>query len=252
MIKRVVVPITALMIVGACSRGANEAPGAAEEAVRAQAALERIMAMEICGDVPSDEAPFDCRLEAEGEGKPGRQLIVSFPPREGDASSRVVRIEIADLSGESLQVIEEEDVSGFGYPNLQDIDGDAALDLFVPLYTGNVNTTYAVYLQRGSGNYVRAGELSGLDFSYRGDGIVTASGRSSAASWGVEYFRVASDAFVPAAAVYVEATGVDENNTVTGSKCTIESVTDPALATADLCKDEAVSSIYALPEPTIE
>ena len=59
----------------------------------------------------------------------------------------------------------------------------------VPLMTGNVNTAYAVW-QAADGDtpYIEAGELSGVEIGYAGDGLISATGRSSANSWETGYY----------------------------------------------------------------
>jgi hypothetical protein len=193
----------ALLLAAGCTPEAPQGP--APEEVAAQAALERLMGMETCtqasagyGGMLPELTP--CRMSL-GEGKPS--LVVTSTPmiESGEGASGQVRIETWGGGGLSLQVIEETALYAFNYPYVEDLTADGLPDLMVPLMTGNVNTSYALWLQGADGRFVRAGELGGVSIGRTPEGLIAASGRSSAAEWETGYFRVTNGALEEVAAV---------------------------------------------------
>jgi hypothetical protein len=193
----------ALLLAVGCT---PEAPGGpAPEEVAAQAALERLMGMETCTQASAGYGGMQpeltaCRLSL-GEGKPSL-VVTSTPMIESDEGpSGQIRIETWGDGGLSLQVIEETALYAFNYPYVEDLTGDGLPDLMVPLMTGNVNTSYALWVQGADGQFVRAGELGGVSIGQTPEGLIAASGRSSAAEWETGYFRVTNGALEELAAV---------------------------------------------------
>ncbi|MFN7164549.1 MAG: hypothetical protein ACK4P2_06985 [Hyphomonas sp.] len=137
-----------------------------------------------------------CQIEL-GAGEP-RVFVSSDPMVDGEGT---LRLEVADAEGNSLQLIDETASGSYSYPYAEDIDGDGTLDLMVPLLTGNVNTNYAVWLKGADGMFVRAGELGGLSIGQTPEGLIAASGRSSASAWETQYYRVTGGALEEVAAV---------------------------------------------------
>jgi hypothetical protein len=193
----------ALLLAAGCTPGAPQGP--APEGVAAQAALERLMGMETCtqasagyGGMQPELAP--CRISL-GEGKPS--LVVTSTPmiESGEGPAGQIRVETRGAGGLSLQVIEETALYAFNYPYVEDLTADGLPDLMVPLMTGNVNTSYALWLQGADGRFVRAGELGGVSIGRTPEGFIAASGRSSAAEWETGYFRVTNGALEEVAGV---------------------------------------------------
>ncbi|MFN3608300.1 MAG: hypothetical protein ACK4Y9_04470 [Hyphomonas sp.] len=137
-----------------------------------------------------------CRLEGLAGG---HSLLISTSEMvEGDG---MLRAELTAPDGASLQVIEEPATGFYSYPYLEDLSGDGALDLMLPQLSGMVNTSYALWLQGADGRFSRAGELSGFTIDLGEDGLIAASGRSSASEWETSYYALENGALKEVAAV---------------------------------------------------
>lgn len=193
----------AVVLAAGCMPKAPEGPP--PEEVAAQATLERLMGMETCADAAADSGGMQpelapCRI-ALGEGKPSL-VVTSTPMTEGpEGPSGQIRVETWGDGGLSLQVIEETAFFSFNYPYTEDLSGDGLPDLMVPLLTGNVNTAYALWVQGADAQFVRAGELGGVSIVQSPEGMIAASGRSSASEWETGYFRVSNGVLEEIAAV---------------------------------------------------
>ncbi len=192
-----------LMLAVGCTPKAPEGP--TPEELAAQAALERLMGTETCTDASASSGGMQpelmpCRISL-GEGKPS--LVVTATPMTDGAEglSGQIRIETWGDGGLSLQVIEETALYAYNYPYTEDLTADGLPDLMVPLMTGNVNTSYALWVQGADGQFARAGELGGVSIGQTPQGLIAASGRSSAAEWETGYFRVTNGALEEVAAV---------------------------------------------------
>ncbi len=137
-----------------------------------------------------------CRLDV---GSGGRSFLVSSSAQvEGEGT---LRAELIAADGASLQVIEEPVTGFYSYPYLEDLSGDGAADLMVPQIAAMVNTGYALWLQGSDGTFSRAGELSGFTIALGEDGLISASGRSSASEWETSYFSLDNGTLTEVAAV---------------------------------------------------
>jgi len=180
-----------LVLAGACAPQTGEAPPAD---AGARAAIERLMGLEACEDAAVHYGSLlpkltTCRLEL-GEGL-ASFVVSSDQMIESDTESLgILRAELFGERGLSLQVIEETVSGAFSYPYTEDLNGDGAADLMAALMTGNVNTRYALWLHGEDGLFRRAGELSGVSIGLAPNGLISASGPSSAAEWQTQYFRV--------------------------------------------------------------
>jgi hypothetical protein len=103
---------------------------------------------------------------------------------EGKVSVQVV------ADGEGGQLIQEEAQGPSFIPTLADLNGDGHPDLLIPLGTGNVNTTWAVYAANQDASYTRLGEFSGIGWGPSATGLIAVPARSSAASWEVSFYDV--------------------------------------------------------------
>lgn len=187
-------PLAALI---ACTPKADtppEVPPAAEETAAAPAGLPTCAEAEAASGSQLPELTH-CRLEV-GEGR--SVLVSSTGMTDGEG---VLRAEITGADGASLQVIEEAATGFYNYPYLEDLTGDGALDLMVPQFSGMVNTSYAFWVQGPDGNFSRAGELSGFEITLSSDGLIAASGRSSAVEWETGYFSVENGTLAEVAVV---------------------------------------------------
>lgn len=140
-----------------------------------------------------------CRLDL---GEDRSAVISSADMTEGDG---LLRAEITGADGVSLQVIEEDATGVYNYPHLEDLTGDGLADLMLPQFTGMVNTSYALWVQGEDGLFSRAGELGGFDITLGSDGLIAASGRSSAAEWETGYYSFQNGALKEIAVVVTRA-----------------------------------------------
>jgi hypothetical protein len=186
----------ALLMAAACTPAPEVAPAADETAGAANET-----ATPTCKDAEAATGTMIpkidlCKIEL-GDGQPA-VFVSSDPMVDGEGT---LRVEIAEADGTSLQLIDETATGAYTYPYVEDIDGDGAVDIMVPLLTGNVNTSYAVWLKGADGMFFRAGELGGVSIGHTPEGLIAASGRSSASEWETGYFRVSNGAFEEIAAV---------------------------------------------------
>jgi hypothetical protein len=121
----------------------------------------------------------------------------------------------------TVQTITEQVAAGAGAPHTDDIDGDGYAELLVPLETGNVNTTYAIWLMpAGARQFMRVGEVSAVEFRKTDSGYIAASARSSANGWAVQFFKLTNDPkLVPVLTADVTAKGTPDK--ITGVECRI-------------------------------
>lgn len=191
-------PLAALIACTPKTEAPAEAPAASEEVAAAPASLPTCAEAETAsgGQLPMLTT---CRLDL-GEGRSA--VISSTDMAEGDG---ILRAEITGADGASLQVIEEEAIGVYNYPYLEDLTGDGLADLMLPQLTGMVNTSYALWVQGADGLFSRAGELSGFDITLGSDGLIAASGRSSAAEWETGYYSFENGALKEIAVVVTRA-----------------------------------------------
>jgi len=223
-----VAAVMPLAVLAACTPEVAEAPPAEDSA--AQAAVERLMGLETCEDAALHYGSMlpqltACRLEL-GEGKPSFVISSDQMIESETESMGILRAELTGEGGVSLQVIEETASGAFNYPYVEDLTGDGAADLMVPLMTGNVNTAYALWVQGADGLFTRAGELSGVGISLAPNGFISAAGRSSAVEWETQYFRVTDGALEEVAAVVNRADPQPGETPPEGPACEVIRVVD--------------------------
>ena len=185
----------ALVMAAACTPAAELAPAADTVVETAEAQTPSCKDAEAATGTMIEQIAL-CSISL-GDGKP-TVFVSSDPMTDGEGK---LRVEVAEADGTSLQLIDETATGAYSYPYVEDIDGDGALDIMVPLLTGNVNTSYAVWLKGADGMFYRAGELGGVSIGHTPEGLIAASGRSNAAEWETGYFRVTNGALEEIAAV---------------------------------------------------
>lgn len=187
-------PLAALVACTPKAEAPPEGPPTAEEMAAAPAALPSCAEAETASGIQMPELT-PCRLEL-GEGR--SVLVSSTGMTDGEGT---LRAEITGADGAPVQVVEETATGFYSYPYLEDLTGDGALDLMVPQFSGMVNTSYAFWVQGPDGKFSRAGELSGFEITLGNDGLIAASGRSSAAEWETGYYSVDNGTLTEVAAV---------------------------------------------------
>lgn len=188
----------------------------------------------MCEDVEDiTTAPDGCVLTQEPML---HALVVAYS--EGNIGVQVV------AGGEGGQLIQEAAQGPFFIPTLADLNGDSQPDLLIPLMTGNVNTTWAVYASSQDATYTRLGEIHGVGWGPSATGLLAVPARSSAASWAVEFYDVEPGGLTPIATVEttMEAAGAAPACRLLGTPVlggqTLEA------AQAQYCGDPAVAGIW--------
>ncbi len=185
-------------------------------------------------DALNDRGQADCALDSDD----GSGLILNVKygaPKDGDEYGEAqIEIKTAAADGTAQQTITETSEFVYGFPTLQDLDGDGRNELLVPLMTGNVNTVYAVW--RGTPEtheYTRAGEISGVSFEAKNNGMFSASSRGSAASWATSYYKFIDGNITNIATAMIELPDSEDGV----EKCTVRD--DGGLALIDLTLAQA-------------
>lgn len=169
---------------------------------------------------------------------------VRYPkPEPGQPNG--VQVRVIGPEQEALQTIEEGMDSTPSAPKLEDIDGDGRDELMIPLSTGNVNTTWAIWRATGSSRHMtRAGQLSAVEIARTESGYVTASARSSAAAWNVDFYRFDGAALRPIVSTQVEAVP-DDTGGIGSVNCSVMDA--GGLASVNLTPEAAQQQFCAEP-----
>jgi hypothetical protein len=222
-----------------------EAPGEEAPAPAAGAAVEKRMPLPDCEAVETQDQGADgwihpdCRLmltDASG-------LAIEARYTRAEDESTNVAVQVVAPGDATLQTIDETMGNTFNRISLQDIDGDGKTDLLVPLETGNVNTTWAVWRQLDN-SFQRAGELSGVGISRTEDGHLAVPARSSASEWNVEFWRLEGGELLPVATAEVSAS-LSDTGEASDIKCDV--VLDGRSGGVGLSAEEARTKFCAEP-----
>src|SRR5690606_25893149 len=109
----------------------------------------------------------------------------------------------------------------FNGPAVKDFDQDGKADILLPLETGNVNTTWAVWRQVADGQFVRVGEPSGVSILKTDSGFIAVQGRSSASEYYVDFYKLEGDVLKRMLTARVAARMDDQGAAVVGADCSI-------------------------------
>lgn len=234
---------TAIALV-ACSPAPSDEAGDAAAGAGAGANAKR-MPLPECTNVEAEDAGADgwkhpdCRLMMPDQS--GMAIEARYSPAEDDSTK--VAIQVVAPGDATLQTIEERMGNTFNGPSLQDVDKDGLTDILVPLETGNVNTTWALWRQKAKGQFVRAGEPSGVEIEKTDSGYLAVQGRSSASEYYVTFYKLVGDQFEQGVTARVAAQG--EPDKITGVECTIEQ--DDKLLASGLSAEAAKTQFCAEP-----
>jgi hypothetical protein len=189
----------AALALAACSPGTEPAT--------VGGAAEKRMPLPDCSEVQTQDQGADgwkhpdCRMMlADNSG-----LAIEARYTKAEDESTKVAVQIVAPGDATLQTIDETMGNTFNGLTQQDIDEDGKSDLLLPLETGNVNTTWAVWRQEDGPSFRRAGELSGISIERTADGFIATPARSSANAWGVEFWRLDGGILFPVATAEVTA-----------------------------------------------
>jgi hypothetical protein len=199
-------------------------PAASKDEPLAGAPAAKRMPLPDCADVETKDAGAaglehpDCRLMSSDKAGLAFEARYSKPVEN---QQMVVTIQVVAPGDATLQTISEKMDTTPGAPELQDIDGDGRDELLVPLNTGNVNTTWAVWRATGDKTqYTRLEELSGIGISKTESGYISVSARGSANSWDIGFWKFDGDDLEPIASAEMTAE-MDDKGAVTKEKCVV-------------------------------
>lgn len=214
----------ALAACGPQTQAASDA-NAPVEADAGGAAAQKRLPLPDCATVEPTDAGnagwkmVDCRVQSSD--RVGLAFEARYTQPDGGGPGKV-SVQVVAPGDATLQTIEEEILNTFNHPFLQDIDGDGRDELLIPLVTGNVNTSWAIWRAKGEETqFVRLEELSGIDVDRTDDGFITTSARSSASSWEIGYWQMDGDDLEPVVTVSVSAEGVDADGNAINETCTV-------------------------------
>ena len=225
----------------------SPAPEGEGEVDAGTAPAAKRMPLPDCGAVEAQDAGADgwkhpdCRLMFPDQS--GMAIEARYVPAEDDSTK--VTVQVVATGDATLQTIEERMGNTFNGPLLEDFDKDGKTDIQVPLETGNVNTTWAVWRQVADGKFVRAGEPSGVSLVKTDSGYIAAQARSSANAWGISFYKLEGDVLTPVLTADVTAEG--EPDKITGITCEITD--DGGLVATGLTEEAAKAQFCA--EPTV-
>lgn len=144
----------------------------------------------------NEKGQADCSLETSDGSNFFLEIRYRAPANGDEFAPAPTHITVTTADGGTDQEIEEMAEFVYGLPKLQDLDADGRDDLLVPLMTGNVNTTYAVWHGTSEAGvpaskpYHRVGEIGGLDVQARADGMFSTTSRGSAMSFFTSYYKI--------------------------------------------------------------
>lgn len=236
----------AAIALAACSPAPTEE--AADGAAGAAGANAKRMPLPECASVEAEDAGADgwkhpdCRMMMPDQS--GMAIEARYSPAEDDSTK--VTVQVVAPGDATLQTIEERMGNTFNGPALQDVDKDGLTDVLIPLETGNVNTTWALWRQKAKGQFARAGEPSGVEIMKTDSGYLAVQGRSSAAEYYVTFYRLVGDELQQGVTARVTAQG--EPETITGVDCSVEE--DDKLLASGLSLESAKTQFCA--EPAVQ
>lgn len=233
----------AALALAACS----PAPASDEPAAPAGGASAKRVALPDCETVEAQDQGADgwkhpdCRvLLPDGSGL---AIEARYAPAEDESIE--VTVQVVQTGDKTIQEFKERMGNTFNGANVKDFDGDGKADVLLPLETGNVNTSWAVYRQMEGPTFVRVGEPSGVSVVKTETGYIAVQGRSSAADYYVSFYSLTPTELKPV--LTVEVSGKGEPGKVTGVDCTL---TDDG-GMAELGLTDAAAKEKFCAEPTV-
>ena len=246
----------AALAFAACS----PAPDTTAEAPAGGVASAKRVALPDCATVEAkDEGDLgwkhpDCRLMFPDQS--GLAIEARYAPAEDESTE--VTVQVVQTGDKTIQEFKERMGNTFNGPELVDFDKDGKVDIKLPLETGNVNTSWALWRQDTDGKFVRidADDLSGVELTKTDSGYIATQGRSSANEYYVSFYTLAANKLTPVATVSVVAQG--EPDKVTRVDCVVETDDTSPLgegltaktAEAKFCSEPSVQSLITDMMPT--
>ena len=218
----------------------------AEKPAPAEAAAKRIPLPDCATVEAKDEGADgwkhpDCRAMLPDNS--GLAIEARYAPAEDESVE--VTVQVVQPGDATLQEFKERMGNTFNGPTVKDFDGDGKADVLLPLETGNVNTSWAVWRQVDGPKFVRVGEPNGVSIVKTESGYIAVQGRSSAADYYVSFFKLAPEELMPV--LTIEVSGEGEPGKVTKVECNLTD--DGGMAETGLTKAAAIEKFCA--EPTV-
>ncbi len=243
----------AAILLAACSPSTEPADDAAAnpEANADAGAAHKRLPLPDCSEVQTQDAGADgwlhpdCRLMLSD----GSNLAIEARYTPSADNSTIAAIQIVAPGDATLQTLEETMGNTIATVKLEDVDRDGRQDIWVPLETGNVNTSWAIWRQTAGQEFVRVGEISGVETRYTGDGLLAVPARSGAASWSVTFYEAGGTTLIEKATVDVTAEG-GPDGVITSKTCMLApgapllSEKEPAAAEAAFCAEPVVTGVF--------
>lgn len=232
------------LVVAACS----PAPETDATATPGETPAAKRMPLPDCAGIEAEDAGADgwkhpdCRLMLPDQS--GLAIEARYAPAEDDSTE--VQVQVVQPGDATIQEIVERMGNTFNGPNLEDFDKDGRTDILLPLETGNVNTTWAVWRQAEPGKFVRVGEPSGVSILKTDSGFISVQGRSSAAEYYVDFYKLEADSLKLVTTARVTARLDDKGEKVVGSECVLEGVDGvavPDAAKQQFCAEPVVDGL---------
>ena len=235
----------------ACSKS-PATDGATASSSGGTASTEKRMPLPDCSKVETTDQGADgwkhpdCRLNFAD--KSGFAIEARYAPAEDDSTK--ITVQVVGPGDATLQTITETMGNTAGAPALIDIDCDGKQDIQLPLETGDVNTSWAIWRQMDDGKaFIRIGEPNGVEIKKTDSGYIAVPARSAANEWEISFFKLTPVELKPILTADVVAKGTPEK--VTGQDCTIEddgglaSINmDPKTAQKAFCAEPVVANTF--------
>lgn len=177
----------AALALGACDVVSDSAVPAADAQKAPEADVSELGGDAWCDEfVDGEGASTDCALRIDDQ----RFVYLDYLTDADNYASGLV-VTQHSFAGELLARSEPIEVEpAHSVAALLDLDGDGMVELLIPLFTGNVNTVFAVWRQDAAGLFAPAGDLSSYsaDSLELRDGLIIAPSRGSATT----YYETAS------------------------------------------------------------
>jgi hypothetical protein len=215
-------------------------------------AAEKRMPLPDCSEVQTQDQGADgwkhpdCRMMlADNSG-----LAIEARYTKAEDESTKVAVQVVAPGDATLQTIEETMGNTIAGISQLDADKDGKTDLLLPLETGNVNTTWALWRQNDDGQtFARAGEPSGVSVATTESGYIVVPARSSANEWSVAFYKLELNMLRPAVTVEVVAQSETAKNnrfecTLTDNGGVPETGLTPEAAEEKFCAEPAVAGIF--------
>tara|TARA_R110000868_G_scaffold10138_6_gene49528 strand:- start:1215 stop:1931 length:717 start_codon:yes stop_codon:yes gene_type:complete len=179
MIDKLTVVCAAALALGACDLPRVNAATSVDDTAAPAAEVSELGGDAWCDELePGMGSSTDCALRIDDQ----RFVYFDYLTDENGYASELI-VSQQSFAGDVLATSEPMEVEpGYAGPSLRDLDGDGVTEFLIPLYSGNVNTVFAVWRQGADGIFAPAGDVSSYSaesLELR-DGLIIAPSRGSA------------------------------------------------------------------------